>query len=223
MADSNDYHSGCYFMYASAPPSPALSLSAVLHALRGEVGAWSVRGFLNHVLALVIFRRLGEICGQIERMMARFQAGRLWRRSSGARTGAKTGVRIWPSRFGWLVRAASYQAAGYGAQLRVVLEQPEMVELLKASPQAARILRPVCRMLAVEASLLRPGEVIPEPAPRVVKPRIRKAPPTPGAVSSPASPERQEYLARTIDKRRKFISGPAIDDAARVLLMRDAE
>ena len=165
----------CYFMYASAPPSPALSLSAVLRALRGEVGAWSVRGFLNHVLALVIFRRLGEICGQIERMMARFQAGRLWRRSSGARTGAKTGVRIWPSRFGWLVRAASYQAAGYGAQLRVVLEQPEMVELLKASPQAARILRPVCRMLAVEASLLRPGEVIPEPAPRVVKPRIRKA------------------------------------------------
>ena len=55
-----------------------------------------------------------------------------------------------------------------------------VVELLLAAPQAARILRPVCRMLAVETSLLRPrlasavAEVVaPEPVPVVTK-RVRR-------------------------------------------------
>jgi len=163
---------------SSAPISPYQTLSAVLRELRGAVGGWTVRGLLSEVLALLLYRRLGEICGKIERLAARFQAGRLRLREPGARHGArcatKTGARIWPGRFAWLVRAASYQAAGYGCQLRHVLEQPEMVELLKASPQAARILRPVCRMLAIETALLRPGVPVPEPVVRVAKPRVRK-------------------------------------------------
>ena len=165
-------------MNSSAPSSPYLDLSVVLRAVRGEVGGWTVRGLLSHILALLLFRRLGEMCGKMERLVARFQAGRLWLRKpqtrAGARKAGKTGARIWPGRFAWLVRAAGYQAAGYGCQLRHVLEQPEMVELLKAAPQAARILRPVCRMLAIETSLLRPGVVAPEPVVRVRKPRVRK-------------------------------------------------
>ena len=165
-------------MNSSALPSPYQTLSAVLRALRSEVGGWTVRKLLSEVLALLLYRRLGEICGKIERLAARFQAGQLWRRTPGARAdvrkAGKTGARIWPGRFAWLVRAAGYQAAGYGCQLRHVLEQPEMVELLKAAPQAARILRPVCRMLAIETSLLRPGVVAPEPVVRVRKPRVRK-------------------------------------------------
>ncbi|MDR3525326.1 MAG: hypothetical protein P4L66_14645, partial [Acetobacteraceae bacterium] len=54
------------------------------------------------------------------------------------------------------------------------LGQPEMVELLNATPQAARILQPVCRMLAIETSLLRPGAIPPEPVARERKPRLRK-------------------------------------------------
>ena len=165
-------------MNASATPSPYLSLSAVLRALRGEVGGWHLRGMLSHVVMMLLYRRIGENCGKIERLVVRFQAGRLLRREpvsrAGVRNAAKTGARIWPGRFGWLVRAASYQAAGYGCQLRHVLEQPEMVELLKAAPQAARILRPVCRMLAIETAVLRPGVVVPEPVVKVVKPRVRK-------------------------------------------------
>ena len=172
-------------MNSSAPSSPYLSLSAVLRALRGEVGGWTMRRMLSEALAWLLYRRLGEICGKIERLVVRFQAGRLWQRVPRAggklrsevvpTEGAPTAVaRIWPGRFAWLVRAAGYQAAGYGCQLRHVLEQPEMVELLKAAPQAARILRPVCRMLAIETSLLRPGVVAPEPVVRVRKPRVRK-------------------------------------------------
>jgi len=181
----------------SASPTPFLDLSTVLRGLRGAVGGWGGRGLLSQVLAMLLYRRLGGICGQMERLCLRFQAGRLWRRV--ARSVAVEGVAAdgrkravasmrWPGRFGWLVRAAAWQAAGYGSQLRAVLGQPEMVALLMAAPQAARILRPVCRMLAVETSLLRPrpaGEVstvAPEvPAPGgvapvapVVKVRVRR-------------------------------------------------
>jgi hypothetical protein len=144
---------------------------------------------LSQVLVMLLYRRLGGICGQMERLAARFQAGRLWRvsaRAVGTERDAADGRKRalvslrWPGRFGWLVRAAAYQAAGYGCQLRVILGQPEMVALLVAAPQAARILRPLCRMLAVETSLLRPrlegavAEVAaPEPVPVVTK-RVRR-------------------------------------------------
>jgi hypothetical protein len=135
----------------------------VILALRKELGGWGLRGLLSQVLVLLVYRRLGVICGKMQRLSQRFQAGRLLPRgravarvvvASGSQR-AVASVRL-PGRFGWLVRAAAYQAACYGSQLRVVLGQPEMVELLLAAPQAARILRPVCRMLAVETSLLRP-------------------------------------------------------------------
>jgi hypothetical protein len=156
-----------WWVNTSASPSPYLDLSAVIRALRGAVGGWGGRGLLSQALMLLLYRRLGDIGGQMERLAARFQAGRLWR--LGPRLGASERVaaaadgrpcyvpsRVWPGRFGWLVRLMSYQAAGYGSQLRVMLGQPDMVALLLAAPQAARILRPICRMLAVETSLLRP-------------------------------------------------------------------
>jgi len=163
----------------------------VLRAVRGSVGGWGGLRLLDHALALLLFCRLGRIGRDIERLAVRFQAGTLWRiaaRASGSQRVAVEGRRRaspelgWPGRFGWLVRAAAYRAAVYGIQLRVILEQPEMVALLRASPQAVRILRPVCRMLAVETSLLRPrlegsaAEIeaaVPEVSAPVVKVRSR--------------------------------------------------
>jgi len=154
-----------------------LSLAVLIRGLRGSVGAWVGRGFLSSVLGLLVFGRLGVICGKMERMAARFEAGRLWRRvarADGARVvadgrGRAVGLLRLSGRFGWLVRAAAWHAAGFGSQLRAVLEQPEMVALLTAAPQAARVLRPLCRMLAVETSLLRPGVAAVVVAARVVE------------------------------------------------------
>jgi hypothetical protein len=163
-----------------------LNLSVVLRALRGVVGGWGGLGLLGPALVLLLYGRLGDICGKMERLAARFQAGRLWRvavRAVGAPRVATDGQRragtawVWPGRFGWLVRAAAYRAAGYGCQLREILGQPEMVELLIAAPQAGRILRPVCRMLAVETSLLRPraagAEVGPCEGPERIVPEVK--------------------------------------------------
>ena len=155
----------------------------MIRALRGAVGGWGLRGLLSQALVMLLYRRLGDICGKMERLSQRFQAGRLWRPVPRARAGEGSAadgrlravtLRIWPGRFGWLVWAASYQAAGYGSQLRTILGQPEMVELLLAAPQAARILRPLCRMLAVETSLLRPGvEVVASDITVRIRKRIR--------------------------------------------------
>ena len=166
----------------------------MLGTLQGAVGGWAARGWLSQVLSILLWRRVGRVRGDMERLVARYRAGRLWRRGprvavvemvavEGGVTRTR-GARVWPGRFGWLVRAASWHAAGYGSQLAHVLRQPEMVELLRASPQAGRILLPVCRALGVEAALLRPfaeGEAAPVPVvPETqasggeVKPRARK-------------------------------------------------
>jgi hypothetical protein len=168
----------------SASRSPFSELSVVIRAMRAAVGGWGGRGFLSGVLALLLFRRLGEICSKMERLAQRFQAGRLWCRIPRAGVvprgvsgcGLRAGLaRIWPSRFGWLLKAAAHHAAVYNGQLRVILETPEMVALLIAAPQAARILRPLCRMLAVEDALLRPGVVIAVPvAVAAVRKRVRR-------------------------------------------------
>jgi len=160
----------------------------VIRCLRGAVGGWAARGWLSQALAMLVYHRLGDICGKMERLSQRFQAGRL---RLGATRGVASGSGVpdrreravgglrFPGRLGWLVRAASYHAAGYGSQLRTILGEPEMVELLLAAPQAARILRPLCRMLAVETSLLRPRlaaaevENTTEASVAVVKKRVR--------------------------------------------------
>lgn len=149
---------------------PSLSLPFVLRALRGGVAAFGGRRWLEQALVMLLYRRLGEICGQMERLMARFAAGRLVRigprppRQAIADADANAAAwgkrqrptRLWPTEFGWLCRAAGYEAAGFGGHLRVILAHPEMVELLCAAPQALRLLRPVCRMLGVEPGMLRP-------------------------------------------------------------------
>ena len=167
---------------------PTLSVSTVVAAVRARVGDWGLAGLLDVALAMLTYRRIGRIGQRIERLLVRFRAGTLWRmpeRTGVFRAVAAAGGRrvvpglVLPCRFGWLVRAAAYRAAVYGIQLRVILEQPEMVALLRASPQAVRILRPVCRMLAVETSLLRPraegeaAEVAAAAVVPVVKVRVR--------------------------------------------------
>jgi hypothetical protein len=166
----------------SASPSPYFDLTAVLRAMRAAVGGWGGQRFLAAALTVLLFGRLGQICRDFERLSQRFQDGRLRRilgragRGSGVRDGAPI---AWPCRFGWLLRAAKHHAAVYSAQVRAVLETPEMVALLIAAPQARRLLRPVCRMLAIEPALLRPratGDVVPEIVARVVTKRVRTKP-----------------------------------------------
>jgi hypothetical protein len=52
-----------------------------------------------------------------------------------------------------------------------------MVALLAACPQAIRVLKPLCRALAIETAVLQPGAVVAVKAPRVrVKPDTGRVP-----------------------------------------------
>ena len=135
--------------FATAPSDPlAAALRLILRGLRAGVAAWG----LEPVLALLLYRRIGEVAGRIERMLIRFRAGRLWRvthRAAGRRSGARTGA-VLPRRFGWLVKSCGHRAALFRSQLEAVLATPDMAELLAAAPQAGRVLRPLCRALALD-------------------------------------------------------------------------
>ena len=87
-----------------------------------------------------------------------------------------------PSKFAWLVRLVP-EAACYGSQLRHLLTEPEMAALLAASPQARRLLRPLCRMLAVAP----PAAVPPAKPP---PPDRMPDPPDPSASDGAAAPPR---------------------------------
>jgi hypothetical protein len=72
-------------------------------------------------------------------------------------------------------------AAARGNHLNLLLAEPEMQELLAASPRAVRILKPICRMLAIHPSILIPGAPklgIPSKAP----PPAYTPPPIPGTL-----------------------------------------
>ena len=134
--------------FTATPETVSANLRTILRGLMAALGAWG----LEPVLALLLHRRIRGIAGRIERMLVRFRAGRLWRvNHRTARLGAiRRANCALPRRFGWLVQAGGHRAAAFGSQLQHVLNAPEMAELLAASPQAGRLLRPLCRALAIE-------------------------------------------------------------------------
>ena len=131
----------------AAPETISANLRTILGGLLAAIGGWGV----DAMRALMLYRRIGGLAGRIERMLRRFRAGRLWRvMDRTVRVGAirKANCTL-PRRFGWLVQAGGHRAAAFGSQLQAVLNTEEMSALLAASPQAGRLLRPLCRALAV--------------------------------------------------------------------------
>ena len=165
----------------STPETAAATLRLIVRGLLAVLGSFGLEPGRGQIL----YNRISRILGRIERMLLRFRAGRLWRRSArAARVGAirKANCTLQlPRRYGWLVRIGGYRAAGFGSQLQTVLATPEMAELLAASPQAARVLRPLCRALAVEI----PGWPAAPRKPRTKRPRKPRPKPEPFKIPLP--------------------------------------
>lgn len=131
----------------------ALTLDLLLRAVAARV-AHGVQA----AMILMIWGRIRRIERTVEGLLARFLAGRL-RVGHAAQSGGRGGrpgvvaVKL-PRRFGWLLQVVPFEGANFASQLRVVLAEPQMVALLEASPQAGRVLRPLCRMLGLEPEVL---------------------------------------------------------------------
>jgi hypothetical protein len=169
------------FMTCSPPLSAvdrfALALDALVRAVAARIAARVMTG----AMILLVCRRIRRVELQIKGLLARFTAGRLQvvaaPRSGGGGGGARATAGRLPSGFAWLLPLVPAEAACFAGQLRGVLAEPEMVALLEASPQARRVLRPLCRMLGIEGSVLGdlPKRTV-EPAEGAVRtPRIRRA------------------------------------------------
>ena len=163
----------------SGPPNLAERLGPTFHGLREVAGVHAVRNRALAPLLLLFAIYLGRVMRRFELLATRFEAGTLRIQPKRARSGAKpepsaAGAggrprkpRV-PQRLGWLIKTLGYHAAGRAQQLRhMLVHDTQMRALFSASPQAGRILRPLCRMLRIE-----PGPDLP---PSLYPPRPVKA------------------------------------------------
>ncbi len=157
------------------PPDVAGRLAQILDGVRDLAARHAARNWVLIPVTLLLSAYLSSVARRFASLAARLAAGPLRHRpprprpprhdAAAERPAAKPRV---PVRFGWLIEWLGYHAVGRGSQLRHVLaNDAEMAAIMAASPQAGRILRPLCRMLG-----LAPGPDLP---PSLFPPRVVKA------------------------------------------------
>lgn len=174
----------------------------IAEALCAAIGKAVGAGFIAAALALMVVRRIQRVRRMLLVLEARYLAGRVLRRqvtpvtvpveaglaeaAEAAPPARQVPVRRMPLRFGWLCPLVPGEAACFAGQMRVVLAEPGMQDLLAACPQAVRLLRPLCRMLGIERAAYVPpcawadeegcAELRPRRRLRVRRPRMRRVP-----------------------------------------------
>ncbi len=113
-------------------------------------GLRAISSALVPMLSLVTWR-LGRIAQRLDRLVLRWHAGSLPqpRPARASRAGAEPRPRIAvPNSHAWPIRHVQ-PTAQYIAQVEHFLAHPQLRALVAAAPQTGRLLRPLCRMLAI--------------------------------------------------------------------------
>jgi hypothetical protein len=119
---------------------------------------------------------------RFDRLVLRAEAGLLKPtppRATGRQPGAPAPAI--PSGKAWLIRLVQ-PTAQYSGQIQAFLDDPAILALIAAAPQAGRIFRPLCRALGIDI----PAILRLPPRPRSPKPRVEPPPPPPKRPSHPA-------------------------------------
>ena len=115
---------------------------------------------MTGAMIVLIWRRLQRVNRRVQALIAEIRSGTLriaaTPRACVRRPDAPCGTPRLPRRFGWLLPLMPGEAACYAGQLRAVLSDPEMLDLIAVTPRLGRALRPLCRMLGVEPDVLAP-------------------------------------------------------------------
>jgi hypothetical protein len=157
----------------TAPPGLAKTFGLIIGGLCEAVARRIAADRTSGPLIILIVDRLRHLLARFTALAARAEAGKLRPPRQGTPPRRRTPPpgeapppeepghpapdpkpprqrdRLLPQQFGWLIRFVPYEAASFGSQLQHLLSQPEMVALIEAAPQAGRILRPLCWMLAI--------------------------------------------------------------------------
>ncbi len=170
------------FMTASSPLTPADRFALIIGGLRAAVAARIGYYAVTGPMIVYICNRLNRMNQRFQALAALILAGKLpaehvYKPRAAGETNsvppppdpeATAGREFFPiwrwvptHRFGWLCMVAPnwagpHYASVWGAALRNLLADREMMALLAATPRMAKLLRPLCWGLGIEASLLRP-------------------------------------------------------------------
>jgi hypothetical protein len=144
-------------------------------------------------LIIPLWTRLTRTARRFDRLMAQIAANRAPKpRAPSPHRPTPNTVRAaapLPTGHAWLIRALPSEAAAYAAQLESLLAEPAVADLLAAHPAAARILRPLGRMLGLSA--LAPKRAAPPR--RAATPR-----PPPAPAPGPILPPQRQLAARPL-------------------------
>lgn len=130
--------------------------SPIIIAIQAVIAARAARDRALTVLLVAMWGRIARMGTRLERLIAPWRAGKLPaprrpRLDQAATRDRKPATRpAYPAGSGWLFRKLGYEVGRYGVRLRELLTDKECVEFLAAIPQAARILRPLLRMLSFD-------------------------------------------------------------------------
>jgi hypothetical protein len=138
-------------------PDLARRVGLILATLAALIARRFLREPRFAALIVPLWTRLQRAARRFERLMVSLAAGRLpLPRRSGRGGGGHRSVAALPTSRGWLVDALGPEAAACATQLKTLLAEPVTAELLALAPTARRILRPLARMLAIDAVAPRP-------------------------------------------------------------------
>jgi len=161
------------------PHDPADRVNRLIEELCRALDKHARARFIEAPMLLLIWNRINGMARRFATLVKRVRAG-THKDPAPARSGnaspqpqgspkparAAPAAKL-PRHFNWLVNLLP-EAERFGGELCWVLQRPEILMLIAETPQAGRILRPLCRMLGVEP----PPALLPRPL-------VRGAPPTP--------------------------------------------
>jgi hypothetical protein len=171
-----------------SPSAPApISLSTRFFLLiKGLCEAICSRLAADQSDAVIIFlawERLRRLSDRFESLVSGFCNEGGWGGGSFGSWADPPTVRL-PTKFGWFLQLVP-EAAAYAGPVQEFLGDPRLPALLAEGPRAARILRPLCRMLGLPL----PPELAPPPRPKRPKPAKADAAPAHSAAAAAGPPE----------------------------------
>ena len=170
----------------------------IVQGLRDAIAAHAARNRTAVAVAWLVWPYLHRLAVRLTALAARARAGRVMvvTRATGRVRVVPLVQRLrppcLPQGFGWLARLAP-SILPLRSQVCHLLRDPELAALLAAAPQAARLLRPLCRMLGIKAGADFPQALFdrPEPPPPAQTPPAPEMSAAQACAASPAAPQPQ--------------------------------
>ena len=199
-------------IFTAADPPVTLNqrIALIIRRLAEVVG---VRAHFERTLLplmILLSLRLSSLQRRFNALTARIAEGRPAPRRGKSRAGrprprplAPKPVLRLPSKFGWVTNLLGADAVYFRNQLEEMLHKdPELAALIAAEPAAGRILRPLCRLLAIP--LIPALRLPPRPAPKPRPSRATRPTLTPELrAKTPAYVLKAARAARKFEKSKK--------------------